>query len=388
MSVKAQLRQKLEELGPALAASLQTLRNSTDKMDLEVLRCLAEGTGTCRFKRCGNEEWTDSIPLSEEDERATLVRLFLLLLWQSRGLKQVLHDPLDLRVARTNRKVKEKCENSTQSDQTTEIVEENTEQDVGSSESTDESSEEEDGAPTPDYLIGPRHIDLKRIDSYHPLFHTYRKSTHIRKENFLNSKHISCARTLSGIDTYGDGYSFTRAVLEKAAPSLEQLDVGELREFARDPQPLDLLRGLFFPRLRRLSVAVEHGVDHGTEPLPALATGLRWLRAHLPRAALEPLVRANAGTLAELELTAGVGDDGLADLVAECGALRRLVLRRGVLARHTRASCAEQVAVLRAAAARAGLAVVCEACCSDREGPYVERSPRQRRQWQYQHESY
>lgn len=43
----------------------------------------------------------------------------------------------------------------------------------------------------PEHLIGPKEVDLKRQDDHHSLFSTYRKSTDLRKQFFLESKHIS-----------------------------------------------------------------------------------------------------------------------------------------------------------------------------------------------------
>lgn len=40
------------------------------------------------------------------------------------------------------------------------------------------------------YLVGPREINLKRKDIYHPLFSNYRNSAATRQYNFLASKHL------------------------------------------------------------------------------------------------------------------------------------------------------------------------------------------------------
>lgn len=61
-----------------------------------------------------------------------------------------------------------------------------------SQEETQEVILAEDGT---NYLVGPTEINLYRTDHYHPLFSTYRKSTDIRKENFLSSKHLQHVST-------------------------------------------------------------------------------------------------------------------------------------------------------------------------------------------------
>lgn len=212
---------------------------------------------------------------------------------------------------------------------------------------------------------------------------------------------------MSGLDIWDYGYQFNKAVLEKTAPSLEELDVGEFR----DLELLDIIKDISMPKLRRLNVWVRKiGLSSwrclNNETIPFLNchhsmqvkfideelsksslefappaaghSGLRWLRARLPRKALESLLRANAKTLLELHTDVGTprGPDpqcrpfevrwplsceDLDAMLVNCGmvSLRRLVLSRGGN-HHTRASCAEQARAVRRALP--GVIFECEFC--------------------------
>lgn len=81
-------RQGLEEAFENKISELYTSpRTSENDQDLEALRSIVEGTGSCRFKV---KEWSDPISLSTNDEKTQLLQMFLLLLWQSNKLTQVM----------------------------------------------------------------------------------------------------------------------------------------------------------------------------------------------------------------------------------------------------------------------------------------------------------
>ncbi|KAK3930045.1 Formin-like protein 7 [Frankliniella fusca] len=169
--------------------------------------------------------------------------------------------------------------------------------------------------------------------------------------------------------------AWTLELLQRAAPTLERLEVFNPRE----PH----LRAVHaMPRLRRLRVVCNDNALHAAPPelgaLPPGHSGLRWLSVYLlPRATTESLLQAHGGTLEELELYVGTpGEEewpdscsDLRSLLGRCGlrALRRLVLWRGGC--HTDTGCREQLAAVRAALP--GVQVLC--CRCDRE--QVEQAP-------------
>lgn len=89
LSAKQKLKQEVETLGSALALQFKTARASTKGGDLEALRTLAEGNGTCRFKV---KDWSDPILTNELDGQTALLQTFLLLLWQNGTLEKVSSD--------------------------------------------------------------------------------------------------------------------------------------------------------------------------------------------------------------------------------------------------------------------------------------------------------
>ncbi|KAK3925073.1 Dynein light chain 1, axonemal [Frankliniella fusca] len=163
-------------------------------------------------------------------------------------------------------------------------------------------------------------------------------------------------------------------LLQRAAPTVERLWVFG----AREPH----LRAVHaMPRLRRLYVHCNEDLDAAPPELGALPpvhSGLRWLCVYrLPRATLQSLLQAHAGTLEELVMWAG--DRGeeewpescndLHSLLGRCGlrALRRLVLRRWDWAyHHRREGCREQLAAVRAALPGVQQ-VLCGRCDHDHE---------------------
>ncbi|KAK3919305.1 Paramyosin [Frankliniella fusca] len=157
-------------------------------------------------------------------------------------------------------------------------------------------------------------------------------------------------------------------LLQRAAPTVERLEVF-------DPRESHLRAVHAMPRLRRLRVSADGALDAAAPELGALPPGhdgLRWLRAsRLPRATLQSLLQAHAGTLEELELEVGTPREAeeerscsdLHSLLGRCGlrALRRLVLCRfAVVFSHSDTACWEQCAAVRAALP--GLQVLCDEC--------------------------
>ncbi|XP_034243710.1 uncharacterized protein LOC117646700 [Thrips palmi] len=411
-SAKEKLKQELHSLGSALVSQFGAARASTNSGDLEALRLLAEGKGTCRFKV---EDWTEPVHLNGEDDNTALLRIFLLLLWQNGSLEKASYDPEDLRIAREKvMRVKPSVKQNDQSQIADETSIKNAQEskiEVESAEAEEQVKEEllgckdqereetaemevqeeeetlEEDADTKDipqevllaedgtnYLVGPREIHLMRKDHYHPLFSNYRSSTEIRQRNFLTSKHLLHVRKLTGMDVYDFGYDFCQEVLEKAAPSVEELATRHHRL-----HELELFHDLQFPRLQRLYIWMDERSNIGDEShfqfpaLPEDSVGLRWLRARLPRPALLSLLRNNAKTLAELQVEVGTRSyhpptfpmqcDDLHVLLADCSlsALQRLRLVRGEGSNHTRADCEEQVGAVRRSLP--GVTVLCDKCC-------------------------
>lgn len=410
-SSKEKLMQELRSLGPALVSQFEAARASTKDGTLEALRLIVEGKGTCRLKV---KDWPDPIFLNGIEEKTVLLQTFLLLLWQYGSLEKVSYDPVDLRIAR-EKVVKADCSaehnsgnpSSAEDPSTENVQESNSEVDVkeqvamarvvkAEAESMDELEVllAEDGT---NYLAGPREIDLARKDFYHPLFSSYRRSADIRQENFLSSSHLLHVRKLSGIDVYDFGYEFCQGVLQKAAPSVEDLTDSPYRL-----EHLNLYRDLQFPRLHRLCIWMRKRSNILDESDFQFATpqqdnvGLRWLCARLPRQALGSLLRHNAKTLVELKLQVGTRAshapvwpmqcDDLEVFLMDCGlhigALRKLTLNRDCSA-HTRAECELQVQAVKRNLP--SVTVVCD-MCSALNRPrtfnyYIEHHHGTRQEW-------
>ncbi|XP_026285052.1 uncharacterized protein LOC113211033 [Frankliniella occidentalis] len=369
---KYKLKQALEMIQPVLMSKLQKAKPFMKEGDLEALHRLAEGKGTCYYK-FSNNEWISSIPLESNENLNIFLCTLLAFIWQTHELKQISYDPIDLRIARSKRRIHEEeniNERGNEIEETgNEIEKRGNEENSGDDSEEDEEALSEDGI---NYLIGPYEIDLGREDTYHSLFATHRKSCERRQRNFLNSKHLPKARKLSGVDIWRYGYKFNKAVLEKAAASLEELNIEDL-----DVKFIDVLENAYMPKLRRLNLWLRK-VDEENDRPPFIFPspkeghiGLRYLRAHVPRPALESLLSSNAKTLLEVHLKVGTAHSNWdrwpnscrdLDKLLECckGTLRRLVLIRDSYA-HTRASCKDQVEALKQNLP--GLNVTCEYCC-------------------------
>ncbi|KAK3910345.1 Teneurin-4 [Frankliniella fusca] len=167
-----------------------------------------------------------------------------------------------------------------------------------------------------------------------------------------------------------DDPAWSLELLRRAAPTVERLEV------RRPHEPHLRAAHAAMPRLRRLLVWSDfddalHDAPPELGALPPGHGGLRWLSvsspSSLPRATLQSLLRAHAGTLEELLLRVGTPGEQrwpwcCSDLHALLGpcrlrALRRLVLWRGIFS-HT--ACGEQLAAVRAALP--GVQVLCDLC--------------------------
>lgn len=177
------------------------------------------------------------------------------------------------------------------------------------------------------------------------------------------------------MDAYSFGYKFCRAVLEKVAPSVE-----ELRTRPSRLDELDMFLDLQFPRLSRLYIwmierfNIQDGSTFQFPPPLQDNVGLRWLCARLPRPQLESLLRHNAKTLVELQLQIEVFDD--LEFLISCGlgtgGLRKLRLIRGKGCVHNRADCKRQVDAVRCSLP--GVAVICDWCCVSDKSCGVDHS--------------
>lgn len=160
------------------------------------------------------------------------------------------------------------------------------------------------------------------------------------------------------------------ALLESAAPTLEQLGVWDL-----DEAHLRVVHAM--PRLRRLDIWSIVGLLDAQPPvLPALSqghTGLQWLRVKgLPRATTLSLLRAHSHSLEDLQLVVGTTFDGewpqsgcsdLHSLLQQCGlrVLRRLVMwYANPDVTHEAAPCRQQRGRMRRVLP--GAKVLCNVC--------------------------
>lgn len=177
---KYKLRQELEMIRPVLESKLQKAKGTLKEGEWEALQLIAEGKGIWSFK-FNNDEWINSRLIESTDEQS--LSSLLVLLWQSQELKQISHDPIDLQIARSKKKIHEEKENETEAN----IIWGNDEKNSADNSEDDKVALSEDGI---NYLIGPYEIDLRRKDQHHSLFEDFRKSCQRRQSHFLNSKHL------------------------------------------------------------------------------------------------------------------------------------------------------------------------------------------------------
>lgn len=86
LTARERLKQELRTHGSALVNQLEAGRASKYNGDLEALRIIAEGAGTCRFKV---KDWSDPVTMNGVDKDTALLQTFLLLLWQHSSLEKV-----------------------------------------------------------------------------------------------------------------------------------------------------------------------------------------------------------------------------------------------------------------------------------------------------------
>ncbi|KAK3926504.1 putative disease resistance protein [Frankliniella fusca] len=209
--------------------------------------------------------------------------------------------------------------------------------------------------PTPAEAPPPREMNVSDLSFFAPGARQEEKAAALQEaQGVVRLVQVYCSRDPA----------WSLELLQRAAPTVERLEV-------LSPREPHLRAVLAMPRLRRLFVWGDDGLDAAPPELGALPpghSGLRWLSVRdLPRATLQSLLQAHRGTLEELELMVGTPGTwewprscrDLHSLLGRCGlrALRRLVLLRLYFS-HT--ACREQLAAVRAALP--GLQVLCGKC--------------------------